>query len=255
LSPSGTVLSGSSGFTGGGLSYGVAIDGSDNVWLTNSASPAGVTELSNAGAVLSPAGGFTGGGINGSFGIAIDAAGNAWVSNNAANTISELSNNGSPISPATGDTGGGIQFPSQIAVDASGNIWNTNSGSVSELSNSGTPISPASGYPIPSPSQDISLSGLAIDGSGNAWVGEYAANHQPPAIIEYSPSGSQISPSVGYNYGGFSVGSIAVDGSGNVWAPTFSFGTSIVIELVGAATPVVTPLSAAVKNNSIASRP
>ena len=82
-------------------------------------------------------------------------------------------------------------------------------------------------------------------------------NHTLPGILEYSPSGSLISPSGGYGYG-TSVGSdrgIAVDGSGNVWVIPNNGGNSSVLEMVGAATPVVTPLSVAVRNNAIASRP
>lgn len=258
LSPSGIALSGSTGFTGGlsGPSS-IAIDASDNVWVTNSNASVGVTKFSNTGTVLSPVGGFTGGGINGTEGIAIDAAGNAWISN-STNAIAELSNSGTPVSPATGYTGGGIHSPCAIAVDASGNIWNANTGitnnaSVSELSNSGTPISPASGYEI-SESTYITFTGIAIDGSGNAWLSEYAENHQLPGIIEYSPSGSIISPSVGYGYSTsvFAAMSIAIDGSGNVWAPNASNG---ITEMVGLATPVATPISVGVKNNTLGTRP
>jgi hypothetical protein len=104
-------------------------------------------------------------------------------------------------------------------------------------------------------SQDVSPSGIVIDGSGNVWVPEYETNHQLAGIFEYSPTGSIISPSVGYRYGNIThATSIAIDGSGNVWFVD-SMGTNVVSELVGAATPVVTPLAVAVKNNTIASRP
>jgi hypothetical protein len=44
---------------------------------------------------------------------------------------------------------------------------------------------------------------------------------------------------------------IAVDGAGNVWmaCPTY------LVEFVGAATPVVTPISVGVKNNTLGTRP
>jgi hypothetical protein len=44
---------------------------------------------------------------------------------------------------------------------------------------------------------------------------------------------------------------IAVDGSGNVWLST----NSGVIEIIGAATPVVTPIATGVKNNTLGTRP
>jgi hypothetical protein len=44
---------------------------------------------------------------------------------------------------------------------------------------------------------------------------------------------------------------IAIDASGDVWAQT----NTTVVEYIGAATPVLTPLSAAVKKGTIAARP
>jgi hypothetical protein len=46
---------------------------------------------------------------------------------------------------------------------------------------------------------------------------------------------------------------IAIDGAGNVW--TTNAYVNQVTELVGAAVPVVTPLSAGVKNHSLGARP
>jgi hypothetical protein len=46
---------------------------------------------------------------------------------------------------------------------------------------------------------------------------------------------------------------VALDGSGNVWVA--AAGSQSVDELVGAGTPVVTPLVSAVKNNMIAAAP
>jgi hypothetical protein len=68
-----------------------------------------------------------------------------------------------------------------------------------------------------------------------------------------------ITPSTGYTGGNLnSPGAIAIDGSGDVWATntyTNSNNVSTVSELIGAAAPVVTPLSAGVKNNQLGTRP
>ena len=70
-------------FTSGGLNgpNAIAIDGSGNVWVTNSGSST-VTELSSSGAATagSP---YSAGGMNGVVGIAIDlnTPGNAWIAN------------------------------------------------------------------------------------------------------------------------------------------------------------------------------
>jgi hypothetical protein len=252
FSPSGAVLSGNTGFTGGGLiaPNSIAIDGSDSIWVANYAL-SGVTKLSNSGVALSPPGGFTGGGLNNGASVAIDSSGHAWVGNQAG--VTEFSNNGTPISPATtnGYTGGGVESAFGIAIDASGDIWTVDYGaySISELSNSGTPISPSTGYQIPTRAAQYP-DAIAIDGGGNVWVAEvYGAS-----VVEYAPSGSLLSSSIGYNSGFINYpAGVAIDGSGNVWV-TNSYDVSVT-ELIGAATPVITPLSAGVKNHAIATRP
>jgi len=45
---------------------------------------------------------------------------------------------------------------------------------------------------------------------------------------------------------------IAVDGSGNVWVAN---GSNNAVELIGAATPVVTPIAVALANNTLGARP
>jgi hypothetical protein len=66
-------------------------------------------------------------------------------------------------------------------------------------------------------------------------------------VSEYSRTGSLISstysPVAGYG--------VAIDGSGNVWM----LAQNGVVEYVGAAAPVVTPTSLAVKNNALGARP
>jgi hypothetical protein len=62
-------------------------------------------------------------------------------------------------------------------------------------------------------------------------------------VSRLSSTGAAVSPASGYIAGGSGVlYSIAIDGSGNVW--TADYNNSAVIKLVGAASPVVTPLAA-----------
>ncbi len=266
LSPSGSSLSGDEGFVGGGLNTptAIAIDGADNVWVTNSQGTglpldSSVTEFSNSGTPLSPATGFVGGGLSSgtSFAtsIAIDNSGNVWIGNGGnCCTISELSNSGVPISPAN-PTGGNFTNGETgdaygIAIDSSGNVWTANAvASVSEYSNSGVPVSPSGGYPLTLSVRQEPYA-IAIDGAGNVWVADDTAN----SIVELSPSGSILSPAVGYTnqYIAYPT-DVAVDGSGNVWVADSEYNG--VAELIGAATPVITPLSAGVKNHAVATRP
>lgn len=63
-------------------------------------------------------------------------------------------------------------------------------------------------------SGNAGTSGVAIDGSGNAWITNAANNN----LTELSSSGAAISPSTGFTGGGLNAPSaVAIDPSGNVW--------------------------------------
>ena len=95
LKPDGTPFPGSP-FKGGGLPgpWAVAVDGNDNVWISNFAMPSSPivqlcgTRTENCppgfktGDQISPPGGYVGGGLQMQVDINIDPAGNVWVTNN-----------------------------------------------------------------------------------------------------------------------------------------------------------------------------
>jgi hypothetical protein len=95
LRPDGTPYPGSP-FTGGGLPgpWAAAVDGNDNVWISNFASPSSpIVQLCGVrtencphgmktGDQISPPGGYTGGGLQMLTDIAVDPAGNVWAMNN-----------------------------------------------------------------------------------------------------------------------------------------------------------------------------
>ena len=95
LRPDGTQYPGSP-FIGGGLPgpWAVAVDGNDNVWISNFAMPSSpIVELCCArtencppgmktGDQISPPGGYVGGGLQMQTDIAVDPAGNVWAINN-----------------------------------------------------------------------------------------------------------------------------------------------------------------------------
>jgi hypothetical protein len=254
LSSTGVAVSSSTGFTGGGLSgpYGIAVDGSNNVWVANSGSAASVTKLSSLGTILSGTSGYTTGGLSVPRSIAIDGVGDAWVANKGNNSVTEYSSAGALLSGA-GYTGAGIKVPYSIAIDASGNAWMANAGTllnsnVAELSSGGVAISPSTGYtgggltntPV----------AVAIDGSGNVWAADNGNN----TFSELSSAGAAISPSTGYVAPGVVTPvALAIDGSGDVWIADPN--ATEITEMIGAATPVVTPLSAGVLHNTLGTRP
>ena len=157
LSNTGSILSGSNGYTGGGLSspVGVAVDGSGNAWVASLGGSA--SQFSSTGTALSgPAGYYVGNGIWDFNSIAVDASGDAWSAVGNSNVLVKLSNTGATLSGASGYAGGGLYSPGQIAIDGTGNVWVADGGSltsapdavgdVSEFSGAGLPISAATGY-------------------------------------------------------------------------------------------------------------
>jgi DNA-binding beta-propeller fold protein YncE len=241
FSSAGAPVSSSTGITGGGLSSptAIAIDASGYVWVANYGANA-VSKFSGTGSVVSPSTGYQGGGLNQSEGIAIDGSGSAWISNNGNTSLSEFANNGTATSGSNGDTGGGLNIPRRVAVDPSGNIWVADQGGgLSKFSNTGIAISPSSGFRgggLASPT------GIAIDSAGNAWV---ANNAMLSSVSKFSNAGIAISPPGGYTSAGLTVpNSVAIDASGDVWAVGGGSGAGSVTELIGAASPVVTPIVA-----------
>jgi PKD repeat protein len=294
LSSTGRILSGTNGYTGGGLlnPNGITLDASGNAWITNNGANS-VTELSNTGQVLSGANGYpgfgqdnpgiiafdpsgdawvlgnggilklssSGAGLSGAgydfnyscYGLAIDVSGNAWIPIDIGMSggVLKMSNTGVILSGAQGYQGGGLNSPWGIAIDASGNVWVTNAGNnnnlgsnnITEFSNSGVVLSGSNGF---SGGGLTNPFGIVIDGSGNIWV-EDAAN-----IVEFSNSGTLLSGAYGYSIGIGYPGKMAIDSSGNLWL----IGDSTdVMEVLGIATPVVTPLAVGVKNNTLGTRP
>jgi streptogramin lyase len=163
-------------------------------------------------------------------GVAVDGYNNPWVANFAGNSISKLASG--DFNNAT--TGNGMSYPLAIAVDHTGSLWvmSNSTGVVSKFSSlSGATM----GYYLFG--SNITPWSIAIDGSGNVWVTTGSSN-----VYELNSSGTVLSGSNGYKGVTDSSGSIAIDGSGNVWVTNMN--TDNLNEFIGAATPVITPISA-----------
>ncbi len=279
LSPVGAVLSGSTGFTGGGLlgPKGIAIDRSGNAWIAN-AGGSSVVKLGPTGSVLSGASGYTGGGIDAPVAIAVDSQTNVYVANFSGNSVTALTSTGSPYTASPLTDTGAIASPAGIAVDKSGYVWVSNSG-VNNL----IFIQPSSGSFYYSQYTDNAIqgsAGIAVDPSGNKWVAASGINaisvfggstvspvrsaglKIPTGIIadgagnlwitngtasgslaELNSSGTVLSPSTGFGSLNTPV-SIGADASGNLW--TANLGDNSVSQFVGIASPIATPIAATV---------
>jgi DNA-binding beta-propeller fold protein YncE len=234
----GTPISTSSGYTGGGLNNArsVAIDTLGDAWLANIGANS-LSEFNSGGNAITTASGYTGGGLNNPRTVAIDGSANVWVPSQSGNSISKFNSAGTPVS-ASGYTGGGLNGPKDLALDSSGNVWVANNGgsTISKFNNNGTAITTSSGYSGGGLNAPIVV---AIDGAGNVWAANQASN----SVSEFNSSGTAITGSNGYTCAGcmnLPAGPV-IDGSGNLW---FANNNSTISELIGAATPVITPIVA-----------
>jgi hypothetical protein len=169
LSSSGTVLSGASGFTGGGINgpLGVAIDPAGHVWTANSGTWT-ISEFSSTGTPISPSGGYTGGGLNDPYGIVVDNGPLIWTANENNSSWSLFSDTGTAYSGSGGYSGDGVTNPFSIELDGSTAIWIASSnGTLEEFNAAGTLVSGPKGF---TDGYTNGFVGMAIDGSGNVWA-------------------------------------------------------------------------------------
>ena len=273
-------------------SWGLTIDGNNDVFVTEQSSSA----VATANIYEFPAGVITneveypeavsGTEMRGE-NLAIDAtsAHNLWIdsgSNN--NTILQLSDI-TPCTPSGGppatctvtssgssnvyttESVGTVTTPQQFAA-APGGIWFAN------LGVPGLTFLPLTGSTVGTPATyggSTNLSKpqfIAVDGAGNVWT-EATNETSPASIQEVSSTGTVLSPSntgnspfniIGFSHVGLTTGAgIAVDPSGNVWVAdnlaTGSTSGASVFELVGAAAPTVTPVVQALKNGTVGAKP
>jgi streptogramin lyase len=237
LNASGQPLSGSSGYTAGGIYFpiGVTADPNGNMWIVNYGNST-VTLLNNSGTSLSGATGWGRTSLAFPVALAVDSNHNAWVANQSANTITKISADGATNTVITC-----CQGASGIATDQSNNVWVANyyGDSLSEVSNSGVVLlNGITGGGVLHPQ------GIAVDGAGKVWVANYRGNSISVVSGASSASpGTFLSPANGFGtdasllapYG------LALDASGNAWVS--NFGSDTITQFIGIATPIKTPFA------------
>jgi hypothetical protein len=194
-------------------SYGLTVDGSNNIWVANEQTSSSinfgygnVVKFSNTGQVLSGASGYSAGGVYFPQGLAADTTGNVWVVDYGDSLMTLLGSNGTPVNGGTGWGTGELALPVFVAVDASHNAWAAN-----QSTNTITKIS-ADGSNAIAISCCDGASGLAVDQRGNVWVANLFGN----SISEVSNAGTVLL--TGQTGGGVNhPEGIAIDGAGTVW--------------------------------------
>lgn len=236
LNSSGASLSGATGFTAGGISFpkAIAADTTGNIWVANYGNSS-VTLLNSSGIPLS-GGGFGDGFVEFPLSIAVDSNHNAWIGNENAGFITRISSDGSQVLNVNCcDSAAGI------AIDQGNNVWTANyvGANVSLITNSS---SASPGVNLFTGGGLVAPNGIAIDGSGTAWVVDYRADSLVAlAGVDATSPGTFLAPN------GFGLDAsldepyaVAIDASGNIWVS--NAGSDTVTEFIGAATPVKTPM-------------
>jgi hypothetical protein len=212
----------------------MAIDASNNLWITNTTATGYITQVSS---------------------VPNDATVNSTcttfpcttATTPAAPTLTYTTiNSGSSGVPT-------FATPYGIAVGLGGaNVWfaNNTGPSLTEMTSvsAGSNIGDATSLTKPT--------FLAVDGAGNLWVSDNIGS-SPAAVSEFSSVGAILSPAngvngsttVGFSHAGlFNSQGIGIDPSGNVWVAdqvAAAGAGSGVFEIVGAAVPTVTPIASA----------
>ncbi len=273
FSSNGSPESPSTGWTNGNLEFpqGVAVDQKGNVWIANNYGPE--TAPDQGDVVVYPGGNpakaitITGGGINHPFAIQIDGQGRAWVTNEGLGGAKLVN---TKLAPLIGKFGGSVtiigpnfkveknspiqsksfRFPLGIALDAESNAW-----IVSYINNTVIEIRPngtiARTVKLPGPFFPWSD---AVDGSGRVWVAGFSkpgvwliCGTNAASCPKGSRTGTLLSPKSGFRSSAMQhFTSIQIDSSGNVWLSNnwskILTGGDGIVELIGMATPVCTPL-------------
>ncbi len=257
-----------------GLQY-IAIDIAGNVWTAGIPGSGALGEYSSGGVLLSPAGGYTGGGVYGPgyYGTinqpTFDSTGNLWASDSDFGDLYLVSDAGGQLlNDYSGTLNAAGYVATPLVAGASGNIFACPQGPATlDVFNASSLTGPTNSYSITAETPASRGCGLqmSVDGLGNIWV---LSN----VLDEFSSTGVLLSPPAGYTAtstgeaptftnGSTSLGTqAAVDGSGNIWILNNSTGSANIqsnalVEIVGAAAPVATPISAALQNGEIATRP
>ncbi|GAA2240735.1 hypothetical protein GCM10009851_27650 [Herbiconiux moechotypicola] len=265
FSAAGEPLTPDTGITDGALNWpqGTIFDDEGNVWITN-CNTSTITRYPDADPSQAEVIGDLG--LEEAFGI-VDNGTSIFATGTASSTVAVLNRDGSVVagSPLSG---GGLDRPMGIASDDAGNVWIANSGAITlpcpDRPEVGPPATGSVSYiaagtdAVVGPFQGGGVStpwGIATDGSGNVWVGEFSGQRlvafcgfDVSACPPGSSTGDPLSPAdTGYSFDGLErTTGVAVDPSGNVWATNnwqldpvqTNPGGHEIVAFLGIATPV-----------------
>ncbi len=252
MNSAGTLLSPAGGYTGGGLYQFAAMtfDSAGNLWVAGDGSTDAVAEFNSSGIPLSPSGGYASPTDDDIFAptLTADTSGHVWW------VSTEFGPGGSVLTTDSGCAGlSAADLPVSNAVDANGDIWSPYTyqpAAIAKCSPTGALLSPTGGFPISSVS--TGSQGVAVDGNNDIWFFDLNYGGRLGAI---DTAGNLLAPAGGYQMEqdtGNRSDYIALDPSGNAWVANQG---ATLVEFVGIAAPVVTPLATALATKSLGARP
>lgn len=227
-------------YTAASKTYGVAVDPSGNGIVTDQASNTVLT-INTAGTATQTVN------LNSfsfPFGVGLDSASNIFVADSSGSIAKII---GTTPTYFTGST----TQPIGISVDKSNNVWTLNNDTsyLSVINNTGTALTSGSGTYLPNAFQ---VSFIAIDGNSTGWIA--SSGGTPDRILHVTATGASVTNSTNLQPSGLNVsGTTAIDASGNIWVSNNQGGS--LTQILGLASPVVTPIALAVANNKIATNP
>jgi sugar lactone lactonase YvrE len=199
--------------------FGVAVDGSGNVYIGDIQNSRVLKETQSAGNYTqSVVANAANNGLIAPYGVAVDGGGNVYIADeNADRVLKEtLSADGYTQSVVANDADNGVSGPIGVAVDGSGNVY------IADASNRVLKETLSAGSYTQSVIANNANNGLynpegvAVDGSGNVYIADTQNNR---VLKETLSTGSYVQSVVAdYADSGLSLTEgVAVDGSGNVY--------------------------------------
>jgi hypothetical protein len=225
--------------------YGLAVDPSGNIWVTNTNGGSGAGSITKflgatpsatlgqvAGTYSDPAGS-----VQYPYAIAADTNGNIFVSNSGTSSATVFDSAGTVVSGGLGSSQNLDMSPNAITLDAAHGFWESGDQNVAHIGPS-TAAAP-NGTLLANITCCAESYGMATDADGNLWIADYlGSSTSEGAVAEVtSPSSGPATVALsGFNQGGINhPAMVAVDAAQNIWLSNF-IGNSIT-EIAGTAQP------------------
>ena len=180
--------------------YGVAVDGSGNVYIADTDNNA-IKEWSATTQTVST---LVSSGLNQPLGVAVDGAGNVYIADTFNNAIEEWNVTTQTVSTLVSS---GLNQPLGVAVDGAGNVYiaDANNNAIKEWSVTTQTVTTLVSLGLSYPE------GVTVDGAGNVYIADTFNN----AIKEWNVTTQTVSTLV--SSGLYRPYGVAVDGAGNLY--------------------------------------